>query len=652
MTHPAPSPPLPDSTLPTALAAMPSKRTPGAPEHGDRTSEDALADGMAQQVERWALQLGALPAAAQAAAVAARAVCAALAEGHVCIGLDELPAGPVAAAADAAAWRSLLSASRVVAEVGADGALLPDAPRSAPLCLDDQGRLALHRLHRAETRLARRIAQRLRDDARAPWTQTAHPVPAMLPGETAGADWQRIAVALGTRQRLLVVSGGPGTGKTTVVAWLLAQALAAQPGLRVALSAPTGKAAARLAQSVQSRAAELPEAVRAALPASAQTVHRLIGAQPDGPDRFHAGRPLPLDLLVVDEASMLDLDLATRLFDALPDSARVVLLGDQDQLAAVEAGAVFAELSAHPGLSEGLRAALAGAVGSTPDALTTPPPRGPGLGPDHTVWLQRNFRFGDGSSIALLAAEVREGRSGEALARLAQAGPEGEALAWLDDGGSALGDACWSRITEGYAGYVKTLVDGAGDPAAVFAAWEGFRVLCAVREGPRGVAAVNDALMRWLRRQLAATAWASGRASPWCAGRPVMVLRNDASLRLSNGDVGLAMPDGDGWAVLFPDGAGGFRSVPAGRLPAHETAFATTVHKSQGSEWERVLVLLPARSGHTPPRELLYTGITRARSQVTVAASAGALQRCIDTPTRRQGALASRIAALRDAPGA
>jgi exodeoxyribonuclease V alpha subunit len=486
---------------------------------GVDVAERLLAAGFAAQIEAFAGAAQAPAAAVRAARAAAHALSLATSAGQVCLPLAALPAAP-GLPGDASAWRDALLRSAVV---GTD-----DAPGAMPLVLDGDDRLYLHRYFDHE----RRLAERVRRALRAAPTPAAHaPVAAVAP-----LDWQRIAVALALRGRFTVISGGPGTGKTTTVAAILAGAIGRQSDSRIALAAPTGKAAARLADAIAERAEALSAGVRERLPKRAQTVHRLLGVNPaTGRVAHDRDRPLPIDLLVVDEASMLDLALARRLFDAVPDAARIVLLGDKDQLAAVEAGAVFGELAADPTLSAACVAELAAATGIPAEAIVPPTPATPGGLRDAVVWLARNWRFEADSGIGRLAAAINAGDGAALVSWLrSQADPSVE---WLDDGGVMPGAATTARIADGYAAYVEAVRRHADDPAAVASAFDRFRVLCAVRDGPRGVAAVNAIVEQRLR---------GDARGAWYAGRPVLVLRNDATLRLANGDVGIALPDASG----------------------------------------------------------------------------------------------------------
>ncbi|MBX3641815.1 MAG: exodeoxyribonuclease V subunit alpha [Rubrivivax sp.] len=601
--------------------------------------EQALADGFASMVERWTLAHTGDPLQAGWLRRAAQALSLAIGEGHVCLPLAALDArdgGPGSDLPDLPTLRQALQASGVVGT--------PAAPGACPLVLDDDDRLYLHRHFDYERRLAQRLLRATGAPPALPDDAVAQQLQALF-GHGDAPDWQMLAAALALRQRLVVVSGGPGTGKTTTVVHLLACLLQQNPDARIALAAPTGKAAARMSEALLQRATHLPPALRERLPAQASTVHRLLGAHPGG-FAHDAARPLAIDVLVVDEASMLDLALATRLFEAVPDTARLILLGDKDQLAAVESGAVFAELSADPSLSAPCIADLARLCALAPAQIVPAAPLQPSPLHDSVVWLTRNFRFGAESHIARAATQVREGQAGELLQGLRDGGDG--SLHWLEDGAAAPAAPTLQCLRDGYAAYFDALREAPGDAAGAARAFARFRVLCALREGPRGALAINRLLEDEARALLA-----PGSASPWFTGRPVMVLRNDPVLRLFNGDIGITLPGADGEPrVHFADASGGHRALPPLRLPAHETAFAMTVHKAQGSEFDEVLVLLPAQPARVLTRELLYTALTRARQQVRLAAGAEVLAATVAARTRRQSGLLARLreAAQAEAP--
>jgi exodeoxyribonuclease V alpha subunit len=588
-----------------------------------------LAQGFAAQVRAWAQACGAAPPSVAAAARAAEAVSLATSSGHTCADLASVFAGE-----DPSQSRMLLLDSGVVT-TSAQVAQLP-------LLLDDDGRIYLHRYFDYERRLASRLLAAARGPLEAPLPGTARRLAelfAPLAGTLAPSpDWQRVAAALALGRRLTVISGGPGTGKTMTVVNVLACLLEQQPQCRIAMAAPTGKAAARMMEAVAARACTLAEATRKLLPVEAQTIHRLLGVTSRGDGfRHHAGNRLPIDVLIVDEASMLDLALATHLLEAVPDEARIVLLGDKDQLAAVEAGAVFAEVSADPSLDATTRDQVAALCDVEPALIE--PAKSDASTPlaNTTVWFTETHRFSKDSGIGALAAAIRAGDR-SAVTHLLQTSTDGS-LRWLEDDRPLM--AC---VREGYATFVDALSSRPGDVAAVARAFDSFRVLCAMREGARGVQGLNQQCERMVRSAFAATPSTASGAPAWYVGRPVIVTRNDYIVKLFNGDVGIALPDEHGMLqVYFPVAGNTYRAVAPSRLPEHETAFAITVHKSQGSEFDRVAVILPERHNAVLTRELLYTAATRARKHVTLCASPAGLESALLNATRRHSGLTARL---------
>ena len=615
-------------------------------------SDQLLADGFARHASQWSAQAGAESAVVAAVARAAAALSLAVSQGHVCLMLASLTGTALDDDAsprlDRAGWRAALRASGIVGT--------PESPGARPLILDDEDRLYLHRYFDYERRLASRLTQARRtppDPAiaspalRAQLAELFADNAASLAG---AADWQQLAAALALRGRLTVISGGPGTGKTTTVVNLLACLIALDPDCRIALAAPTGKAAARMTDAIRQRARHLPPALRDKMPNESSTVHRLLGVTPTG-FTHDAAHPLAIDALVIDEASMLDLALATQLLEAVPPSARIILLGDKDQLAAVESGAVFAELSVDPTMTDGCVADLAAMTGTDTDAIVPPLPATRSALRDCAVWFTRTYRFAPDSGIGRLACDVNAGQSSDAITWL-RTGQDAD-VTWLDGPPHASTEAALHAMESGYASYVQAVAAGAAQPAAITEAFGRFRVLCALRDGPRGVAALNAAMTRRFRAALDLPGSPDGPvASPWFPGRPVLVLANDYVLRLFNGDIGIALPGADGELLVhFADAAapGGFRAIAPVRLPRHETAFAMTVHKSQGSEFDGVLVVLPEQRSRVLTRELLYTAITRARRRVTLVADAAVLEQTIATATlRHSGLLARLVEAARD----
>jgi exodeoxyribonuclease V alpha subunit len=595
-----------------------------------------LALGFAQRMVEWATACGASESSLPLLRDAATRLSLATATGHACLDLAVLEA----AGASTAALRDALFASNVVAR--ADVA----ATAPAPLVLDADNRLYLQRYFDYERRIARRLVRapgrtldraaqaRMREQLGRLFAANAQ----LRPDEP---DWQKLAAALAVLDSVTVISGGPGTGKTTTVVNLLACLLALDPETRIAIAAPTGKAAARMQDAVRERASRLPPEMQQRLPQESFTIHRLLGVLPDGTFRHDEKNPLALDVLVVDEASMLDLALAAKLFDAVPESARIVLLGDKDQLAAVESGAVFSELSADPASSPARIAELAALCDIEPKRIV--PPRSDVLTPlhDRVVWFTRNFRFAADSVIGQLASHVNAGDADAVIAGM-QAGSD-PALTWCDDNGAALAPESMARLRAGHAEYFAALEADASPRSALFGAFERFRILCAEREGMRGVREMNELIGDDCRRAVEAR-WPSPPRSPWYCGRPVLVLRNDYVLKLYNGDIGIALPDSEGnLKVYFRQTDGSLRDFAPMRLPEHETAFATTVHKAQGSEFDAVALVLPARASRVLTRELVYTAVTRARRHVTLVCGAEVLATAVRTRTVRHSGLIARL---------
>lgn len=601
-----------------------------------------LAAGFAKQVVAWteaaARQAGSMPDSRLYRTVsrAAFAVSRATSDGHGCVALSEVCAGE--GMPDVQSTRGMLLASGVVGT--------PEAPAAMPLVVDSADRLYLHKYFNYE----RRLAQRLLHPASVA-TNVPDPVAQRLrelfaSGALAEPDWQKLAATLALLRPITVISGGPGTGKTTTVVNILACLLALDPCCRIALAAPTGKAAARMLDAVRERASHFPDALRALLPSQSYTVHRLLGVTAGtgitGKFRHDAAQPLALDVLIVDEASMLDLALATKLFEAVPATARIILLGDKDQLAAVESGAVFSELCADPGLSSACVQRLAD-ISGMPHALIQPPDTSrPSALRDAVVWLSRSYRFGQDSGIGKLAQRIVAGDAEGAVGLLASHDP---AARWIDESGPRISSETMARIVDGYRDYIDAVRAYRPEAAAaVFNAFERFRVLCALRNTGRGAEALNAMIAEAVRAELPAVPAAAGLDSPWYAGRPVLVLRNDATLKLFNGDIGIVLPDADGeLKVFFPDAEQGWRKLAPARMPRHETAFAMTVHKSQGSEFDSVLLVLPAVPSRVVSRELFYTGVTRARQAIAVLASAPMLRAAVNAPTRRLSGLLDRM---------
>lgn len=558
------------------------------------------------------------------AVLACAALCSeALAAGDVCLPLVRVAGRRPWAEFDfalppLAELRTLLESSALV---GAPG-------RFAPLILDGE-RLYLARYQAYEQQLAERLLALSAERPAVDEVLLSESLARLFAFNQQQPDWQRLAAAQAVRRRLAVISGGPGTGKTTTVVRLLA-ALLEQPGgerLAVGLAAPTGKAAARMAEAIRNAKADLPLAdhLKALLPEEARTLHRLLGSRGDSPAvRHDAARPLALDVLVVDEASMVDLALMAKLVDALPPQARLILLGDKDQLAAVEAGAVFAELCEGRGFDAAAAAELQRITGQTVPVET---PRS-ALG-DAVVLLTHSHRFAGDSGIGELARRINGGDAAGTLNLLR----EGRAdLAWQAEPSQA---ALLERLEQGYAPYLKAA--RRGDPTEAFAAFNAFRALTAQREGPWGVGGLNEALEARIKRR-----YSLAERERWYPGRAVMVRQNDYALGLFNGDIGLCLAGEHGLRVYF-EGEDGFRAFAPARLPSHDSAFAMTVHKSQGSEFSEVLLALPESPSPLLTRALFYTGITRAKQRVEIWGLPARLAEAVNTKAERAAGLAERL---------
>jgi exodeoxyribonuclease V alpha subunit len=540
-------------------------------------------------------------------------------------------------------------------------------------------RLYLFRYHRYERLLAARIAERAGALEQVIPAELHREIELLFPDARPG-DLQRRAALVAAERRFVVVSGGPGTGKThTVVRMLvLLQRLALSCGnqpLEMLLVAPTGKAAQRLSQSIGDQLATVAPELEAVVPREASTIQRALGFQPRNPTRYrhHADNPLPADVVVVDEASMVPLSLMAKLVDAVPPRARLILLGDKDQLSSVEAGAVLGDLyGAHDG---GYSAPFAGLLERLGERVARSALRPePGLH-DCLVHLTESHRYPAGSAIAELARLTNGGnavglsallnsarsaetspRSGAAKRRRA-APSEQLALPFAapftapDPGPSPLGADAPVRLVEprspehlaavlaasvraGFSPYLA-----ASTPEERLALLGRFRILCAHRRGAWGAEAMN----RLVERQLAAAGLLDAE-QPWYDGRPLIITHNDYQLDLYNGDVGVVTAESDGVPrAWFASSKGGLRSLPPARLPAHETVFAMTVHKSQGSEFDGVALVLPDRTSPVLTRELIYTAITRARKRVELYCRSDVLTAAIARRIRRASGLRAAL---------
>lgn len=518
------------------------------------------------------------------------ALCEALEQGHVCLppekvlGLHQLRASSV---------------------VGNPGDL-------RPLILDAVGRLYLQRYWDHENRLALDLLGRA---ASRPVFDDALLESGIKQFLADGDPLQRSAVRNAVTRNFSVITGGPGTGKTytatVALALLAAQFSASGTRARIVIAAPTGKAAARIRESLKTTLEKFPLSpeTRALLPSEASTVHRLLGSRPGSPDfKFRAGNPLNADVVVIDEATMVDLPLMARLFDALRPDTRIILLGDKDQLASVEAGHVLGDICG------GLRDASASPIR---ESITE---------------LSRNYRFGDESNIHRLSRAIRSGNEGSVRALLKVNRPDLGAL----EISASFAMHLAPRVVEGFRPFLA-----AETASGALARFTEYRILTATRNGDGSAEHMNRLTERALTD--------AGLIDPTdrnYAGRPIIIRRNDYSLRLFNGDIGIIRPDpefGGSLRAFFAGEDGALRALAPTRLPEHETAFAMTVHKSQGSEFRRVLVVLPPRDVPVLSRELLYTAVTRARENVELWWNEASLGPCLSRAVSRFSGLRDRL---------
>lgn len=646
--------------------------------------------------------------------------------GHVCIDLATLladadatlslpPEEPPAGSEPSADLSHLTPANLLARVTPADcqAALsgsfaVSDGTRVSPLVLNDS-RLYLRRLWRYEQRIAEGILQRLAlpSPLANAQSRSAHTLSRALNTlfRTDNAiDYQKLACALAARSRFAVITGGPGTGKTTTVVNLLAalQAVAGEDPeraghkYRIRLAAPTGKAAARLNESIGGAVRRLPLAglpgdIRPDdIPTKVTTLHRLLGSRPDSRKfRHNRDNPLMVDILVVDEASMVDVDLMASVFDALPAHAQLILLGDKDQLASVDAGAVLGELCqrANEGHYTPDTAAWLATITGTqvPDTLID----SNGQAMDQAVaMLRKSYRFQQDSGIRALAEAVNGSNLDERMRRHMREAAFDDVI-WLNghirkpELESTLQQICQHAVTGtpnafrnqgqgrmvkgeqlpppvGYRHYLEILRDhslNADSPReawdtlalGVLEAFNDFQILCALRRGPWGVEGLNDQIAEHLYSQKLIP-----RSQGWYSGRPVLVTGNDYNLGLMNGDIGITFSvPWDKTAsgevretlrVAFPssDGTDNIRWISPSRLQQLETVYAMTVHKSQGSEFNHTCLVLPDRLSPVLTKELVYTGITRARNWFSlVTGDASVLSESVEQRVVRASGLAS-----------
>ncbi len=579
--------------------------------------EPALAD--------WALRHGGSAPVAVALASCARAV----AEGHSCLSLDhELPA--IAGEKPFCNRETLDEALRSSALVGEPG-------QGRPLILDHD-RLYLHRYWHYENTLAERLSTLLAGEPATVDVSRLAPAGGTFDydwvdeGET---HWQAVAAFVALRHRFAVISGGPGTGKTYTVLRLIRLLIEsarangdAIPIIR--LAAPTGKAAARMVESTRLGLEDMAMSKEVAdlIPLEARTLHRLVGigfgtTRP----RYNRENPLPADVVIVDEASMIDLPMMAKLLDALPDHARLILLGDRYQLASVESGSVLADLCTAAGPINAFTPEQQEAAGPL---LATTVSRGNAPLADHVVTLQTSHRFSADSPIGRLATAVNAGDADRMLEIAASNAPAITLTTEVDEGRIA-------DLVDEVAQRNQALIS-ATEPEAALAALQQHCLLCAVRRGRTG----SETLNRRITQRLAELHGFDPLRS-WYHGRPVIVTRNDPRAGLYNGDIGVCLSDENQRFRVYFYVDGAIRAFLPTALPEHETVYAMTVHKSQGSEFDHVTLVLPTEDSQILSRELLYTGITRARESVMLVGADVLFRAAVSRQLERHSGLGGRV---------
>jgi len=553
-------------------------------------------------------------------------------QGDVCIMLDRFAEGPLyntdrfaladlPHAPDIASWSELLLSFGCVGEPG----------QVAPLILEDQ-RLYLYRFWFYESQLAEFITAGLIDtddiDAVKLSQQLRHLYPI---ASDQAVNEQKLAVALAAKRRFAVVSGGPGTGKTTTVLNILSVLLTQRPNMRIQLVAPTGKAAARMIESIRRSIdfSNLEKDTLNLIPTQAGTIHRLLGFRRNSFDYSRQHR-LPLDCVVIDEASMVDLTLMYRLFDALPANARVILLGDRDQLASVSAGNVLGDIT-----GQGQTIHYSKHQNDSLSSIIDQPLKKTGAAgmpiSDSVALLTQSYRFDAHSGIDQLAKLINQGDSENSINLLRA--PDTQ-MTWHSNSGERPQASTFESILSSYHAVVAS-----DRIEQAFDAFERCRVLCAVHSGDFGVDAINQKITQSMQSQQ----WIN--QSENFTGKPILISTNDYELELFNGDIGLLWCDEDNnLRAYFRDIDQGLRSLPITSLPDHEPAWAMTVHKSQGSEFDSVFLILPGESHNRAlSRELLYTAVTRARSKLLIDASEAALETACSIRSQRHSGLAQKL---------
>lgn len=510
-------------------------------------------------------------------------------------------------------WLNDLSQSRAVGRPG----------EFRPLILDDKNRLYLYRYWDYENRLSSAIKSRIKEDIQGiDISILKNSLNRLFTSNgTDEFNWHKVAGVIAAYKKFCVITGGPGTGKTFTTAKILALLLELSRKNRpnILLAAPTGKAAARIKESIKAAKNTLncSDDIIDAIPSEAYTIHRMLKTIPGSPYFYHnAENPLTADIVVVDEVSMVDLALMSKLLSAVKNDARIILIGDKDQLASVEAGFVMADICDKDNIhlfSEYFYQQFEKLTQCKMEVSSKQLKDNPGLY-DCMVVLKKSYRFADASGIGECSQAVNNGKFNETFSILKN---HPDQINWKKvSGPNDLSIALPKEVVNGYSDYLNCR-----DPYRALELFSRFRILCAVKFGASGVIEINR-LAEEILNQNGLIELDNISTYPWYKGRPVLITRNDYSLELFNGDIGITMPEPDSESkdlyVYFSGVSGNPRRFLPHRLPEHETAYAMTVHKSQGSEFETVLLILPNQDYPVLTRELLYTGFTRAKNHISI----------------------------------
>lgn len=540
-------------------------------------------------------------------------------DGHICLNLsngfpvwDETEIGlePF----DMSNWRQSLIKFPVVGMPG----------DFKPLILDDAGRLYLYRYWEYEKKLADCLLERIKkpvNNDHVPEILTKFP-------STVSPDWQKIAVYMALTHQFCAISGAPGTGKTTTIAKILAALLEQSPNTKIILAAPTGKAAARLKEAIHNQK-DLFDKHLNRIPQETYTLHRLLGTIPYPPFfRYNETNKLIADTVIIDEASMADLPMISRLIQALPSTARLILIGDMDQLASVNPGAVFADICTAGDISAFSESFCNGCLKATGEHIVPTSTHVSAMS-DCLIKLQTNYRFSATSGIHTISQAINSGKTdviGELLST-----NRFDDISWKDlPEPNALKEQLQNIVVNGFTPYlIESQIED------IFDRFRNFRILCANKAGPYGVVTLNRIVEKILSDKNLIFPQRT-----YYRGKPVIITQNDYHLNLFNGDMGIVLTDSDGdLKVFFMNVDGRIRKIHPARLPAHETAFAMTVHKSQGSEFDQILLILSDRYSPIFTRELIYTGITRARKQAIICGKKDIFYKAVSEKIQRSSGL-------------